>query len=102
MNIISEIPKDLRNYLNLFNCNNLKDLRASLAKRQVWELGYDVSKSHDLDWTKHSLHSYIQLFWSGSLDNVHMYDAELNSLVLASLELFPKRTLMKARDHVIV
>ncbi|EIE88781.1 hypothetical protein RO3G_13492 [Rhizopus delemar RA 99-880] len=37
MNVTSRIPQDLVDYINHFNCDNLKDLRTRLADTQDWE-----------------------------------------------------------------
>jgi hypothetical protein len=70
MNIISKIPEDLQGYINHFSCNNLKDLRMRLVDTQAWEREYDINKHHDLDWTKHTMYSYIRLYESEKLNTV--------------------------------
>ncbi|CAO3617266.1 unnamed protein product [Mucor fragilis] len=68
MNIISKIPQDLSDYIDHFNRDNLKELRKRLADTQDWEKEYDMNKHHDLDWTKHTIYSYIRLYESGELN----------------------------------
>ncbi|CAO3683976.1 unnamed protein product [Rhizopus stolonifer] len=58
MNIISRIPQDIGDYIDHFNCDNLKDLRTRLADKKDREKEYDMNKHHDLDWVKHAIHSY--------------------------------------------
>ena len=42
-----------------------------LANTQDWEKEeYDVNNHHDLDWIKHTIHSYIRLYESGELNTV--------------------------------
>lgn len=69
LNVSSRIPQDLVDYINHFNCDNLKDLRTRLADTQDWEKEeYDMNKHHDLDWIKHTIYSYIRLYESGELN----------------------------------
>lgn len=71
MNITWRIPQDLCDYIENFNCDNLKDLRMHLANTQDWEKEeHDVNNHHDLDWIKHTIHSYIRLYESGELNTV--------------------------------
>ncbi|KAI9006579.1 hypothetical protein CLU79DRAFT_780093 [Phycomyces nitens] len=45
----------------LFDCDNLKDLRARLSDARDWgKEEYDPKKHHDLDWIKHTIHLYIK------------------------------------------
>ncbi|KAG1460370.1 hypothetical protein G6F56_005965 [Rhizopus delemar] len=72
MNIISRIPQDLGDYIDHFNCDNLKDLQTHLTDIQDWEKEeYNMNKHHDLDWIKHDIHSYIKLYESGELNTAH-------------------------------
>ncbi|KAI7896379.1 uncharacterized protein EV154DRAFT_598334 [Mucor mucedo] len=66
MTITSRIPQDLCDYIEHFNCDNIKDLRRRLADIQDWEKEeYDVNKYHDLDWIKHTIRSSTRLYQSG-------------------------------------
>lgn len=68
---ISPIPKELATYINAFNLTNFKDLRAELLKVQDWEINYSIDKDHDLDWTKHTIHSFVRVYESENLKTVH-------------------------------
>lgn len=71
MNIISKIPKKLCDYIEHFNCDNLKDLPKRLADTQGWEKEeYDLNNHHDLDWIRHTIYSYVRLYESGELNTV--------------------------------
>ncbi|RCH97272.1 hypothetical protein CU097_014384 [Rhizopus azygosporus] len=48
------ICKELRDYINVFNCNTTQAVRQSLNKRHRWEFeDYAIKKHHDFDWVKH-------------------------------------------------
>jgi hypothetical protein len=68
---ISPIPKELATYINASNLKNFKDLRAELLKVQDWEINYSIDKDHDLDWTKHTIHSFVRVHESENLKTVH-------------------------------
>lgn len=71
MTITSRIPQDLCDYIEHFNCDNIKDLWRRLADTQDWEKEeYNMNKHHDLDWIKHTIHSYVRLYESGELNTV--------------------------------
>ncbi|KAG2196029.1 hypothetical protein INT47_005365, partial [Mucor saturninus] len=71
MTITSRIPQDLCDYIEHFNCDNVKDLRRRLADTQDWEKEeYDMNKHHDLDWIKHTIHFYVRLYESGELKTI--------------------------------
>lgn len=81
---ISPIPKELATYINAFNLTNVKDIRAELLKVQDWEINYSIDKDHDLDWAKHTIHSFVRLYESGNLKTIHKeswYNARVWSLI---------------------
>lgn len=67
----SSIPKELATYINASNITNVKDLRAELLRAHDWEINYNIDKDHDLDWVKHTIHSFVRLYESGNLKIVH-------------------------------
>lgn len=81
---ISPIPGKLVTYINTFNLTNVKDLRAELLKAQDWEINYSTDKDHDLDWAKHTIHSFVRLYESGNLKTVYKeswYNTRVWSLI---------------------
>lgn len=81
---ITRIPEELATYINNFNCNNVKDLRSELLKPHQWENEYNINTHHDLDWVKHTIHSFVRLYESGNLKIVHKeswYNARMWSLI---------------------
>lgn len=67
LNSIS-ICKELRDYINVFNCNTTQAVRQSLNKRHRWEFeDYDIKKYHDFDWVKHAVYTLMREYESGSL-----------------------------------
>jgi hypothetical protein len=68
---IVPIPKELATYINAFNLTNVKDLRTELLKVHDWEINYSIDKEHDLDWVKHTIHSFVRLYESGNLKTIH-------------------------------
>ncbi|KAI8080312.1 hypothetical protein BDF21DRAFT_418801, partial [Thamnidium elegans] len=78
---IVPLLSELRDYINSFNCTNTKQIRQSLAKRQHWEIEYDMNKHHDFDWLKLVIHALLREYESGSLNvskkelwyNIHIW-----------------------------
>ncbi|KAL9537637.1 hypothetical protein MBANPS3_011596 [Mucor bainieri] len=68
----NSLPENISDYLQRFNHNNVNDLRAELSTAHSWEQAeYDQKLHHDLDWIKHTMHSYIRLMESGALKYMH-------------------------------
>lgn len=65
------LPENIQEYLSYFNRNNLKDLRSELSRTHTWEWNYNEGERHNLDWIKHTMHSYIRLFKSDALKYAH-------------------------------
>lgn len=81
---VDTLPTDLANYINGFNCDNAKELRAQLLKVQDWEHNYDSKKYHDFDWVKHTIFSFVRLYESGNLKKIQKetwYNSHVWSLI---------------------
>ncbi|KAI7889881.1 uncharacterized protein EV154DRAFT_268247 [Mucor mucedo] len=81
---VDTLPTDLANYINGFNCDNAKELRAQLLKVQDWEHIYDSKKYHDFDWVKHTIFSFVRLYESGNLKKIQKetwYNSHVWSLI---------------------
>ncbi|KAI9468879.1 MAG: hypothetical protein EXX96DRAFT_623795 [Benjaminiella poitrasii] len=57
----TELPDDIKQYLNKFNCQSTADIRKLLDEKQSWEEYYDREKHFDLDWIKHSVYTLKSL-----------------------------------------
>lgn len=64
---ITLIPEKLATYINAFNLTNIQDLRTELLKVHDWEINYSIDNDHDLDWVKHTIHSFVRPYESGNL-----------------------------------
>ncbi|EIE83694.1 hypothetical protein RO3G_08399 [Rhizopus delemar RA 99-880] len=52
-----EIPDDIKQYLNKFNCQSTAYIRKILNEKQSWEKCDDREKHFDLDWIKHYVYT---------------------------------------------
>lgn len=68
---IERLPEDFAEYLNKFNLSSTEELREQLRIVNGWESHYNIDESHDLDWVKHTIHTYVRLYESQALENMH-------------------------------
>ncbi|KAI8069862.1 uncharacterized protein B0P05DRAFT_639400 [Gilbertella persicaria] len=67
-----QLPDDIKQYLNKFNCQSTADIRKALNEKQSWEECYDREKHFDLDWIKHSVYTLVREYENGSLKKDHL------------------------------
>lgn len=67
-----EIPDDIKQYLNKFNCQSTADIRKILNEKQSWEKCDDREKHFDLDWIKHSVYTLVREYENNSLMKDHL------------------------------
>lgn len=67
-----EIPDDIKQYLNKFNCQSTAYIRKILNEKQSWEKCDDREKHFDLDWIKHYVYTLVREYENNSLMKDHL------------------------------
>ncbi|CAG8683761.1 8493_t:CDS:2, partial [Rhizophagus irregularis] len=82
---LPKMPIELLKYISSFRTKTTEKLRIMLDKRQNWEgKNFDKTKHFDFDWIKHSVHSLLLEFESGTLKQNHLetwYNIHIWSLI---------------------